>query len=96
MKDKDAAVLRQMAEVQLGKYEARITEDDLRLLAEIRDESGENEMPSYIDGIMDYMITCANAGDPDDLGEVMANLGVLQRVKKAYRHIAEMNITLKP
>lgn len=53
-------------------------------------------MPSYIDGIMDYMITCANAGDPDDLGEVMANLGVLQRVKKAYRHIAEMNITLKP
>lgn len=96
MKDKDAAVLRQMAEVQLGKWKARITEDDLRFLADIRDESGEDDMPSYIDEIMDYMITCANAGDPDELGEVMANLGVLQRVKKAYRRIAEMNITLKP
>ncbi len=96
MKNKDAAVLRQVAEVQLGKYEARITEDDLRFLADIRDESGEDDMPSYIDEIMDYMITCANEGAPDDLGEVMANLGVLQRVKKAYRRISEMNITLKP
>lgn len=96
MKNKDTTVLRQVAEVQLGKYEARITEDDLRFLADIRDESAEDSMPSYIDEIMDYMITCANDTEPDDLGEVMANLGVLQRVKKAYRRISEMNITLKP
>jgi len=96
MKNKDTAVLRQVAEVQLGKYEAHITEDDLRFLADIRDESGEDSMPSYIDEIMDYMITCANDVASDDIGEVMANLGVLQRVKKAYRRISEMNITLKP
>lgn len=91
----DTAVLRQVAEVQLGHFEARITEDDLRVLADIHSEGDEDQMPSYIDEIADYLITYANEQEPDDISTIMANLGVLQRVKKVYRRIAEMDISRK-
>lgn len=91
------SVLKQVAQIRIGEFEATLTEEDLRLLYDLKDEADEEQMPSYLDEIADYLISFSNeyAWTPDqyDMIEVVANLGVLQRLKKRFRHLRGIQVS---
>lgn len=90
------SVLKQVAQIRIGEFEATLTEEDLRLLYDLKDEADEEQMPSYLDEILDLLISFANEStqpsDEYDMAEIMANLGVLQDLKKHFRHLRGVQI----
>ena len=97
MSKKDCeSVLKQVAQIRIGEFEATLTEEDLRLLYDLKDDADEERMPSYLDEILDLLISFANeSSQPSDeyeMAEIMANLGVLQRLKKRFRLLRGIQI----
>lgn len=90
------SVLKQVAQIRIGEFEATLTEEDLRLLYDLKDEADEEQMPSYLDEILDLLISFANErtepSDEYEIAEIMANLGVLQRLKKRFRLLRGIQI----
>ena len=90
------SVLKQVAQIRIGEFEATLTEEDLRLLYDLKDVADEEQMPSYLDEILDLLISFANEStkpsDEYDMAEIMANLGVLQDLKKYFRHLRGVQI----
>ncbi|MBR0527243.1 MAG: hypothetical protein IJJ98_11200 [Prevotella sp.] len=90
------SVLKQVAQIRIGEFEATLTEEDLRLLYDLKDEADEEQMPSYLDEILDLLISFANEStqpsDEYEMAEIMANLGVLQRLKKRFRLLRGIQI----
>ena len=97
MSKKDCeSTLKQVAQIRIGEFEATLTEEDLRLLYDLKDVADEEQMPSYLDEILDLLISFANeSNQPSDeyeMAEIMANLGVLQDLKKHFRHLRGIQI----
>lgn len=97
MSKKDCeSVLKQVAQIRIGEFEATLTEEDLRLLYDLKDVADEEQMPSYLDEILDLLISFANESTQPsgeyDMAEIMANLGVLQDLKKHFRHLRGIQI----
>lgn len=97
MSKKDCeSTLKQVAQIRIGEFEATLTEEDLRLLYDLKDDADEERMPSYLDEIADFLISFSNeyawTADQYDMTEVMANLGVLQRLKKRFRLLRGIQI----
>ena len=97
MSKKDCeSTLKQVAQIRIGEFEATLTEEDLRLLYDLKDVADEEQMPSYLDEILDLLISFANEStnpsDEYDMAEIMANLGVLQNLKKYFRHLRGVQI----
>ena len=90
------SVLKQVAQIRIGEFEATLTEEDLRLLWNLKDDGDEERMPSYLDEILDLLISFANEStqpsDEYEMAEIMANLGVLQNLKKYFRHLRGVQI----
>ena len=91
------SVLKQVAQIRIGEFEATLTEEDLRLLYDLKDEADEEQMPSYLDEILDLLISFANEStqpsDEYEMAEIMANLGVLQRLNKRFRLLRGIQIS---
>lgn len=90
------STLKQVAQIRIGEFEATLTEEDLRLLYDLKDVADEEQMPSYLDEILDLLISFANESttpsDEYEIAEIMANLGVLQDLKKYFRHLRGVQI----
>lgn len=90
------SVLKQVAQIRIGDYEATLTEEDLRLLYDLKDEGDEERMPSYLDEIVDLLISFSNEyawpSDEYNMYNIVANLGVLQRTKKHFRQLRGIQI----
>lgn len=86
-------VIAPVAEVTLGGYKVRLCEADLHCIFDAHSEGSADEMPSFLDEIIDLLIAygCEKDG-VCDAGHIIAHMGVLQRVKKLYRVLSDIDI----